>query len=101
VTGTANFQDLAAGGFNDYDPNIGDLKTVKFAEEFRTDEWLQTSLVIEGDLGFAQLVSATSYYDREIVYQHDTNPMQPTFIMPLVSITVIRPIILVRSQPVF
>lgn len=72
VTGTANFQDLAAGGFNDYDPNIGDLKTVKFAEEFRTDEWLQTSLVIEGDLGFAQLVSATSYYDREIVYQHDT-----------------------------
>mgnify|MGYP007000105066 CR=1 len=58
--------------FNDYDPNRGDLETVKFAEEKRTDEWYQTSLVIEGDLGFAQLVSATSYYDREVMYQHDT-----------------------------
>ena len=26
------------------------------------------SLVIEGDLGFAQLVGAVSYYDREIEY---------------------------------
>jgi outer membrane receptor for ferric coprogen and ferric-rhodotorulic acid len=33
---------------------------------------MQTSLVIEGDLGFAQLVSATSYYDRDMFYQHDT-----------------------------
>ena len=33
---------------------------------------MQTSLVIEGDLGFAQLVSATSYYDRDFLYQHDT-----------------------------
>jgi len=72
VTATANYQDLEAKGFNDYDPNVGDLETVKFASEFRTDEWLQTSLVIEGDLGFAQLVSATSYYDRDMFYQHDT-----------------------------
>ena len=72
VTASANYQDLEADGFNDYDPNRGDLETVKFAEEKRTDEWYQTSLVIEGDLGFAQLVSATSYYDREVMYQHDT-----------------------------
>ena len=72
VTARANYQDLEADGFNDYDPNVGDLETVKFAEERRTDEWYQTSLVIEGDLGFAQLVSATSYYDREVMYQHDT-----------------------------
>ena len=50
VTASANYQDLEADGFNDYDPNVGDLETVKFAEEKRTDEWYQTSLVIEGDL---------------------------------------------------
>ena len=72
VTATANFQELEAGGYNDYDPAVGDLQTVKFAEEMRTDDWIQTSLVIEGDLGFAQLVSATSYYDREMLYTNDT-----------------------------
>lgn len=72
ITASANYQDLEANGFNDYDPSVGDLEVVKFAPEYRTDEWLQTSLVIEGDLGFAQLVSATSYYDREFFYQHDT-----------------------------
>lgn len=72
VTASANYQDLEANGYNDYDPSMGDLETVKFTPEYRTDEWIQTSLVIEGDLGFAQLVSATSYYDREFFYQHDT-----------------------------
>ena len=72
VTAMANYQDIEANGFNDYDPNIGDLQTVKFAQESRQDEWLQTNLVIEGDLGFAKLVSATSYFDRDTMYQHDT-----------------------------
>ena len=72
VTASANYQDLEAGGYNDYDASIGDLQTVKFNKEIRTDEWIQTSLVIEGDLGFAQLVSATSYYDRELFYANDT-----------------------------
>jgi outer membrane receptor protein involved in Fe transport len=72
VTATANYQDLESDGYMDYDPSVGDLETVKFAKETRTDEWLQTSLVIEGDLGFAQLVSATSYYDRDTFYVHDT-----------------------------
>ena len=72
VTATTNYQDLKADGFSDYDPNVGDLQTVKFADEYRTDEWTQTSVVIEGDLGFATLVSATSYYDRDFLYQHDT-----------------------------
>ena len=72
VTATANYQDLESDGYFDYDPTIGDLETVKFNEETRTDEWIQTSLVIEGDLGFAQLISATSYYDRDISYTNDT-----------------------------
>ena len=72
VTGTVNYQDLEADAYNDFDPSIGDLQTIKFNKEIRTDEWTQTSLIIEGDLGFAKLVSATSYYDREMFYANDT-----------------------------
>ena len=72
VTGTVNYQDVEADGYNDYDPSVGDLQTIKFNKETRTDEWIQTSLVIEGDLGFANLVSATSYYDRDMFYENDT-----------------------------
>jgi iron complex outermembrane recepter protein len=72
ATLTSNFQEITANGFNDMDDTVGDLETVKFYDEFRTDDWTQTSLVIEGDLGFAQLTVAGSYYDRETFYQHDT-----------------------------
>jgi len=67
-----NTQKITANGFNDMDATVGDLETVKFYDEFRTDDWSQTSLVIEGDLGFAELTVAGSYYDRETFYQHDT-----------------------------
>jgi len=72
ATLTSNFQEITANGFNDMDDTVGDLETVKFYDEFRTDDWNQTSLVIEGDLGFAELTVAGSYYDRETFYQHDT-----------------------------
>lgn len=72
TTLSANYQKIDANGFNDMDKTVGDLETIKFYDEFRTDEWQQTSLVIEGDLGFAQLTVAASYYDRETFYQHDT-----------------------------
>jgi len=78
-----NFQRIEANGFNDYDPNVGDLETIKFYDEFRTDEWEQTSLVIEGDLGFAQLTVAGSYYDRETFYQHDTQSYAAYFMYTL------------------
>ncbi|RLC54683.1 MAG: TonB-dependent receptor, partial [Chloroflexi bacterium] len=66
-----NHQKIEAGSYNDYDPNVGDLETVLFINEVSTDEFDQMSLVIEADLGFANLVSATSYYDRDIYYQYD------------------------------
>ena len=87
VNAALNYQDLRSEGFNDFDPDVGDLQTVKFADEFRTDEWTQTSVVIEGDLGFAQLVSATSYYDRDFLYQHDTQSYAAYFHYSLVSTT--------------
>ena len=71
VTGMYNYQQSYAGGWNDYDPTVGDLKTVKFQKEWRDDSWHQLALTIEGDLGFANLVSATSYFNRTIEYQQD------------------------------
>ena len=74
-----NYQKIEADGWNDYDETVGDLETIKFNKETREDEWYQISLVIEGDLGFAQLVSATSYYDREIYYETDTQAYSAYF----------------------
>lgn len=70
-------QKTDSGAYNSYDPYVGDLEVVRFFDDEREDEYDMYSLTIEADLGFAQLVSATSYYDREIdrveditAYQH-------------------------------
>lgn len=64
-------QDTKAGADNYYDPYAGDLQVVRFHDEFSEDQFDVFSLTVEGDLGFAQLVSATSYYDREQKYLKD------------------------------
>ena len=71
MTLSAIHQSTKNGFANDFDPNVGDLKTVKFFNDFRDDEYDMYSLTIEADLGFAQLVSATSYYDRDIKQMFD------------------------------
>jgi outer membrane receptor protein involved in Fe transport len=55
----------------DYNPFVGDLQTIAFQKNWRQDEWNLFSLTIEGDLGFAQIVSATSYFDRTYDYEID------------------------------
>ncbi len=72
ATLAVNYQKIEADGFNDHDPTVGDLEVIKFSKEIREDELKQISLTIEADLGFAQLVSATSYFDRDIYYETDT-----------------------------
>jgi iron complex outermembrane recepter protein len=72
VTGNIVYQDLESSGNTEHMPErVGDLEQVRFIDEFRQDEWTQFGLTIEGDVGFAQLVSATSYFTREILYQID------------------------------
>jgi outer membrane receptor protein involved in Fe transport len=71
ATAMYNYQRSDATGWNDFDPTVGDLETVKFFSESRDDEWHQLSLAIEGDLGFAQLISSTSYFTRGIEYSSD------------------------------
>jgi iron complex outermembrane receptor protein len=64
-------QHTKSGADNYYDPYVGDLEVVRFHDEFSDDQFDVFSLTVEGDLGFAQLVSATSYYDREQKYLTD------------------------------
>lgn len=72
ATGSIIHQDVESTGDTEHLPEtVGDLQQVRFIDEFRDDAWTQYGLTIEGDLGFAQLVSATSYFTREILYQLD------------------------------
>ncbi len=64
-------QNNSADGYNYFDQSKGDLQRVSFYDEPRDDDWTQLSLTIEKDLGFAKLISATSYFDRDVFYQQD------------------------------
>ena len=64
-------QTSEAKGLNDYDPTIGDLQTVKFFNDTRDDDWFQGSLTIEGRIGDIDIISNTSYFERELDYQFD------------------------------
>ncbi len=64
-------QRFKGGADNAFEPAVGDLKTVRFFNDMREDDLDVYSLTIEADLGFAQLVSATSYYERDIRQKFD------------------------------
>ena len=49
-----------------------ELAVVRFLDEFRSDEWTQLALTLQGDLGWGQLTSATSYFTRDIAYLQDS-----------------------------
>ena len=53
------------------DPFLGDYKVTRFFEEYRNDDWWQTSVTFKGDLGFAEFVSTTSYFERDSSYEWD------------------------------
>jgi len=65
-------QESDAGGGNEYDPFVGDLQVVKFTSEWREEEFSMGSLLVEGDLGFAQLIGAVSYWEREAYDMSDS-----------------------------
>jgi len=71
ATAGALYQETNSGADNMRNPYVGDLEAVIFYDDWRDDEYDLYSLTIEGDLGFAQLVSATSYYERDIEYRYD------------------------------
>ena len=64
-------QKTDSGSYSGFDPNVGDLQDIRYNEEFYKTDYNMSSLVIEADLGFAQLVSATSYYDQDLSFNQD------------------------------
>mgnify|MGYP003633583140 CR=1 FL=1 len=72
ITASGMWQESEANGLNDYDPDVGDLKTVKFFNDTRDDSWWQGALTIEGEFGNGmEFTSITSYFDRELDYVYD------------------------------
>ena len=59
------------GGNNAYNPFVGDLQTVDFNKRIREDKWDLYNLTLDGDLGWAQVVSSTSFYKRKITGIND------------------------------
>lgn len=70
------YQKTDSTGRPEHDPvYAGDLNLVRFKPNRESDkqDWTQYSLTFEGDLGFADFVSATSYFTRDWTYQQDTS----------------------------
>ena len=63
-------QSSAKGGW-ETDPALGDYKITRFFEEYRDDDWTQSSLNVKGNLGFAELSLTGSYFDRDVKYEWD------------------------------
>lgn len=53
------------------DPYLGDAKITRFIENSRHDNWYQAALTVTADLGFAELKSATAYFNRHMTYTQD------------------------------
>ncbi len=75
VTGGVVYQDTRSNGRPEMDGSLGqDLAVARFKpdNEFDDQDWTQYSLTVEGNLGFADFVSATSYFSRDWTYNQDT-----------------------------
>jgi iron complex outermembrane recepter protein len=70
---TGYYQKLTADGFDTFAPTtVGDLKTRPLVVGgAQSDEFLLGALVIDYDFGGANLVSSTSYFDRETFTSQD------------------------------
>lgn len=71
ITASVISQQSEVGGLNNYDPSVGDLQTVKFFRDTRDDDWTQGALTIEGRIGNIDIISITSYFDRDLDYTFD------------------------------
>ena len=71
LTASVHHQTTDMGADNYYDPFVGDLEVVRFHNEWREEKFNMGSLKLEADLGFGQLVAATSYYERKVSTLYD------------------------------
>ncbi len=73
------YQDMTANGHSDLSRGQGDLNQTRFEEEGLEDEWYQAALTLNARLPFADLVVATSYFDRKFAYQADASAYEFQF----------------------
>ncbi len=70
------YQKTKSDGRPEHDPvYAGELNLVRFFPQNEIDrqDWTQYALTFAGDMGFADFVSATSYFTRDWTYQQDTS----------------------------
>ena len=79
ITAMGMFQSTESDGLGSFDPSVGDLQQIRFKNESRDDDWYATTLVVEGDLGWANFTSATGYSERDIVYNMDASQYNQQF----------------------
>ena len=66
VTASYMFQNTDQSGPSSFDPTVGDLKTVRFFDEFFKDKWEQYALTLNADIGFADVVASSGFFQRHI-----------------------------------
>ena len=71
MTAAYNYGIADSQGNSTYNPFVGDLQTIGFVKNTSEAEWEMASLTIDADLGFAQFVSATSFYENQRTYVGD------------------------------
>ncbi len=75
ATASVVYQDTYSKGRPEQDITTGrELAVARFKpdQEWDDQDWTQYALTFEGDLGFANFVSATSYFTRDWTYRQDT-----------------------------
>jgi outer membrane receptor protein involved in Fe transport len=67
-------QESYTSGSWDHQPTVlGDLKSSRVIDELTDDEWSQSNLTIEGDLGNSSFTYAGTFFDRDVRYLWDYN----------------------------
>ena len=71
ATVTTMYQETDTTGIWDQDPEMDEFEVARFYNDDDNDEWTKLGLVLEGDLGFADLTYAGSYLDRDFEVYND------------------------------
>lgn len=79
VTPTVLYQNMKSDGYFGYYPDLGELKTDRFYDEYRNDKFAQAALTIEGKIGNWDLTYAGAYLDRKTASLTDYTDYADTY----------------------
>jgi len=81
------YQDTETGGEQIARPALGDLQQTRLVEERLDDEFLQSNITFEYDLGWAELVSSTSFFEREQPFNRELPDIAALLSLPIAEVT--------------